>query len=45
MKGEGKRVENYRGVALIPMTYKVYAEMIMKKLKEGVKGSGVIPHN
>ena len=35
-KGEGKRVEEYRGVTLIPTLYKVYASA--NRLREDVEG-------
>ncbi|XP_051161831.1 uncharacterized protein LOC127281899 [Leptopilina boulardi] len=44
-KGEGKRVEDYRGVTLMPVGYKVYAEVVRKRLEEKVEELECIPHN
>ncbi|XP_051155795.1 uncharacterized protein LOC127278239 [Leptopilina boulardi] len=44
-KGEGKTVEEYRGITLMPVGYKVYAEILRKKLEENVERLGGIPHS
>ncbi|XP_043464490.1 uncharacterized protein LOC122499949 [Leptopilina heterotoma] len=44
-KGEGGKVEDYRGVTLMPVGYKVYAEVVRKRLEEVVERMGLIPHN
>ncbi|XP_043478498.1 uncharacterized protein LOC122508895 [Leptopilina heterotoma] len=44
-KGDGRRVEDYRGVTLMPVGYKVYAEVIRRRLEEKVEELGCIPHN
>lgn len=35
--------EDYRGMTLIPTLYKIYASMLAEKLRENVKGNGIIP--
>ncbi|XP_051169309.1 uncharacterized protein LOC127286774 [Leptopilina boulardi] len=44
-KGEGVKVEEYRGVSLLPVAYKVYAEVVRRRLEEKVEALGCIPHN
>jgi len=44
-KGEGKRVEEYRGVSLTTSLYKVYASVLANRLREEVEGKGLIPQN
>jgi len=44
-KGEGERVENYRGVTLLSTLYKVYVAVLAEKLREEVERKGSIPPN
>jgi len=44
-KGEGGRVEDYRGVTLMPTLYKVYMEVLAERIREEVEGKGMVPHN
>ncbi|XP_068994227.1 trichohyalin-like [Neodiprion pinetum] len=44
-KGEGKRVEEYRGVTLMPTLYKVYAMALADRLEREVEEKGLIPQN
>jgi len=40
-KGEGNKVEEYRGVTLAGSLYKVYAEVLAEKLREEIEASGM----
>lgn len=44
-KGVGKSVEEYRGITLMPIGYKVYAEVLRGRLEKEVEKTGGIPHN
>jgi len=44
-KGQGERVEEYRGVTIMPTLYKVYAAVLAERLREEVEREGVIPPN
>lgn len=44
-KGEGKGVEDYRGITLMPTLYKVYAMIMAGRLEEEVERKGIIPQN
>ena len=33
-KGEGVKVEEYRGITLMPVVYKIYAEVLRRRLEE-----------
>ena len=44
-KGEGTRVEDYRGVTLMPSPYKIYTTVLANRLEEEVEGKGMIPSN
>lgn len=44
-KGEGKKVEDYRRVSITPTLYKVYAIVLVERLKREVEGKKVVPHN
>lgn len=41
-KGDVGRVENYRGVTLLNAAYKIYAEILNKRLKKDMEEKGVI---
>lgn len=38
-------MEKYRGVPLISTLYKVYIEVLAERLREEVKGKGILPEN
>ncbi|XP_039303552.1 DNA ligase 1-like [Solenopsis invicta] len=44
-KGDTEKAENYRGVALLCTVYKVYAEVIKKRLEKEVEKRELIPEN
>lgn len=44
-KGEGNRVEEYRGVMLTPKLYKVYASVLANRLNREVEKKGLVPQN
>ena len=44
-KGEGRTVEEYRGVTLMPSLYKIYTTISARRLEEEVEGKGMIPQN
>lgn len=41
-KGKGDRVEEYRGITLMPSVYKVYAMVLVERLREEVERGGII---
>jgi hypothetical protein len=42
---EGERVEDYRGVTMMPTLYKVYVSVLTERLREEVEEKGIVPHN
>src|SRR5580765_7698176 len=42
-KGGGERVEEYRGVTLMPTLYKVYVGVLTERLKEEMEEKEMIP--
>jgi len=44
-KGNGEMVENYRGVTLIPLMYKIYMTILAERLREEMEGKVIIPSN
>ncbi|XP_071572942.1 uncharacterized protein [Temnothorax nylanderi] len=44
-KGEGKRVEEYRGVTIMSSLYKVYTAILAERLREELEGKGIVPQN
>ena len=44
-KGEGVKVEEYRGITLMPVGYKIYAEVLRRRLEEQLEEKGSIPYN
>lgn len=42
-KGEGERVEDYRGVTLMPTLYKVYNVDISRMIKKGKRDNPTQP--
>lgn len=43
--GEGKKVEEYRGVTLMPTMYKIYAKVLSARIEEEMESKKMIPHN
>lgn len=41
----GERVEEYRGVTLLPSLYKVYVSILAERLNEELEKKRIIPHN
>lgn len=44
-EGGGRKVEDYRGVTVMTVVYKIYAEVLRKRLEEEVEKGRMIPHN
>lgn len=44
-KGEGNRVEEYRGITPMPSAYKVYAMVLAERLREKGERGGIILQN
>jgi len=44
-KGDQEKTENYRGISLLCSAYKIYAEMIRRKLEEETERLEVLPEN
>lgn len=44
-KGDQEKTENYRGISLLCSAYKIYAEMIRRKLQEETERLEVLPEN
>jgi len=44
-KGAGVKVENYRGVTLMPTLYKVYMGVLTERLKEEMEEKDMVPQN
>lgn len=44
-KGAGTKVEEYRGVTLMPSLYKIYTAVLAKRLEEEAEEKGMIPPN
>jgi len=44
-KKESERVEDYRGVTLMPTLYKVYTGVLGERLREEIEGKRIIPPN
>jgi len=42
-KGEGERVEEYRGVTIMSTLYKVYAAVLEERLRKEVEEKGIVP--
>lgn len=42
-KGEGRVVEEYRGITLMPTMYKIYATILAERLREEVEAKEIIP--
>jgi len=44
-KGEGERVEDYRGVTIMATLYKVYAAILAERLRREIEEKEIVPHN
>ncbi|XP_011163688.1 uncharacterized protein LOC105198616 [Solenopsis invicta] len=44
-KGEGKKVEDYRGVTLMPSLYKIYATIVADRVEEEIEERNKVPQN
>jgi len=44
-KGDTEKTENYRGISLLGTAYKMYAEILRKKLEVIVGSKGLLPEN
>lgn len=44
-KGAGDRVENYRGVTLMPTIYKIYVGILTERLREEMEEGNMIPES
>lgn len=44
-KGEGRKVEEYRGVTLMTAFYKIYLMVLAERVRKDCEGKGVIPQN
>ncbi|XP_043280376.1 uncharacterized protein [Venturia canescens] len=44
-KGEGKRVEEYRGVTVMLSLYKIYATVLARRLEREIEEKGIVPPN
>jgi len=44
-KGAGEKVEDYRGVTLMPTLYKVYVRVLTERLKEEMEEKSMVPQN
>jgi len=44
-KGEGKKVEDYRGVTIMSALYKVYAAVLAERLRREIEDKKIVPHN
>lgn len=44
-KGEGKEVDDYRGVTLMSSLYKIYATVLSERLRKEIEDKGIISPN
>lgn len=44
-KGEGEKVEEYRGMTVMPSTYKVYAMVLAERLEEEIETKKALAQN
>lgn len=42
-RGQGDRVEDYRGVTIMPTLYKIYAAVLEERLREEVECGRMLP--
>lgn len=42
-EGERERIEDYRGVTLTHIAYKIYAAVLAERLREEVESKGILP--
>lgn len=38
-------MDDYRGITIMPALYKIYAMILVHRLKEEVERKGIVPHN
>ncbi|XP_011632013.1 uncharacterized protein LOC105423797 [Pogonomyrmex barbatus] len=44
-KGDTEKMENYRGISLLCTTYKIYAEVLRKRLEDEVEHGTLVPES
>lgn len=44
-KGDGSRVEDYRGITIMQTAYKIYVEILERRLKAELEGKGLLPES
>lgn len=44
-KGEGEKVEDYRGITIMTASYKVYVSILAERLRAEIESKQMIPHN
>lgn len=44
-KGEGEKVEDYRGITIMSSNYKIYAITLAERLRREVEEKGIVPQN
>lgn len=44
-KGGGKKTSDYRGITLMPTLYKIYAQILARRLEKEVEAGGMVPEN
>lgn len=44
-KGEGEKMEDYKGITLIPTAYKVYVAILADRLREEFRTKGILSPN
>jgi hypothetical protein len=44
-KREEEKVEEYRGMTVMPTLYKVYTRILAERIREEVEEKGIIPQN
>jgi len=44
-KGEGEKVEDYRGITSLMSAYKIYVTILVERIREEVEVRGIMPAN
>jgi len=44
-KEDGEKIEEYRGVTLLPTLYKLYVSILAERLNEKIERKGIVPQN
>jgi len=44
-KKRGGRLEDFRGITIMPAVYKIYAAILAERLRKKVEEKGIIPRN